>query len=96
VIDQSEWILDQIVDRFPGDHHANRELVISSLITSKQALDGVPGKLLFGLTAEVAYTRTDEIRRLLSEALEAWRSWCAAHDRELGAYLERTLSYVHY
>jgi hypothetical protein len=92
VIDQSEWVLDQIVDRFPGDHHADRVLVISSLITGKQALDGTAGKSLFGLSAEVVYTRSDEIRRLLSEALEAWRTWCAVHDRELGEYLERSLA----
>ena len=75
--DYTEWVLDHVVDMFPGGGYGTS--AIEKLIAALAALRGEwPEKAtLFGLwsTTAIADERRDDVVALIRQALHAWREW---------------------
>lgn len=79
-LDATEWVLDRIIDMFPGQ--AGAGLAIPCLVEAIDALHGKWAKTVFGLTSITALdpARVDAVIALARDALGAWRAWCVEHD----------------
>jgi len=80
--DQTEWVLDRIVELFPGSKAGFEPLIAQSMIIEAiRALEGVSGLTLFGLAhSSIDPSKVEQILALLEEALAAWRALDNGHD----------------
>lgn len=79
-MDPADWVLDRIVDLFPGTTMIP-SIAMASLVEAIAALRGTPGKTVFGMMASlVDEVHHPAIMKLLRDALLAWEEWAVTHD----------------
>jgi hypothetical protein len=78
-MDPKDWVLDRIVDLFPGTTTIP-SIAMASLVEAIAALRGIPGKTVFGMMGSlVDEVHHPAIMQLLQDALQAWQEWAVTH-----------------
>lgn len=92
--DQTDWVLDRIVELFPGASAGfDPAIAVQTILEAIETLRGTSGTTLFGLAYRpIDASKVEQMLALLREALDAWRAWSEAHDPVFAPVVAQALS----
>ena len=79
--DQTEWILDRIVELHPdAEAGFHPQIAVQTIQEALDALEGKFGATIFGLAHScIDPNKIEQMITLLEDALEAWKAWHLEH-----------------